>query len=504
MAGKKDPSNPSSDHAAMAPYWRMVASIMAGVRGMRAGAEAYLPKFEAESSETYKRRLGQARMTNIFADVIYNLAVRPFEQPVQLGEDTTQQLKDFAEDVDGTGDDLTMFAARVFRHALEDGITWILSDHTKAVDLGRPPTVAEEREMGARPLWAEYRAADVLAVYSERVKGEERFTEVRLRETSVERVGFEEKTVERVRILRHDEGAAPTWELWRKKESAAGTADQKVVGEEWEQEEGPHEYEGIDVIPLVPIVFGHRQGNGWLVDPPLRDAAYLQLELYQQENGLKNVRNFTAYPMLAGNGIEPEQGEDGKPKEIVVGPRSVLFTGEGEGTRSWGYVEPAGSSLRFLRDDIKDTIRDLRELGRQPLSLDTGNITVIATAALTQKNNSAIQAWAGFLGHGLERALELTADWLNIEDPQITVSVYADFDLGYGGDSAFANVLTMGTGSDPLISREAVLHEAVRRGILSSNYDPETDLELLDQPAREDDPGLMPPRRSPPPGTAGA
>ncbi len=473
-------------------YWRMVSSIMGGVRTMRAGGEAYLPKFEAEGREAYNKRLSTARMTNIFADVIYNLAVRPFEQPVQLGENTTQQLKDFAEDVDGTGDDLTMFAARVFRHALEDGITWVLSDHTKSVDLGRPLTVAEEREMGSRPLWAEYRAADMLAVYSERVNGEERFTEARLRETSVDRDGFEEKTIERVRVLRHAEGSAPTWELWRKKESAAAPAGQNVVGEEWELEEGPHDYDGIDVIPLVPIVFGHRQGNGWLVDPPLRDAAYLQLELYQQENGLKNVRNFTAYPMLAGNGIEPEQGEDGNPKELVVGPRSVLFTGSGEGTRSWAYVEPAGASLRFLRDDIKDTIRDLRELGRQPLSLETGNITVIATAALTQKNNSAVQAWAGFLGHGLERALELTADWLNIEDPEITVTVHSDFDLGVGGDVSFAHVLQMGTGAEPIISREAVLEEAVRRGILSSHYDAEADLELIDRGVDDPPPNHLP------------
>ena len=482
MADKSaDPSNPSSDHEAMVPYWTMVAAIMRGVAGMRAGGPAYLPKFESEPDKAYERRLAQARMTNIFADVVVNLAIRPFEQPVRLAPEAPEDLVKFAEDLTGTGEDLTMFGAKVFRHALEDGITWILVDHSKGT--ADQLTVAEEAALGVRPFWVEYRAADVLAVYSERTNGVERFVEVRLRETEMELDGFEERTIERVRVFRHEGDSAPTWEIYEKDEDAG---DDKP---DWIRVEGPNEM-SVDGIPIVPVVFGHRRGNGWLVDPPLRDAAYLQLELYQQENGLKNVRNFTAYPMLAGNGIAPPEGGDGKVSELVVGPRQVLYTGDSETgpARSWQYIEPAGTSLRFLRDDIKDTIRDLRELGRQPLSLETGNITVITSAALSQKNNSAIQAWAGFLGMSLERAFEWTAEWLDIVDPVVSVSVHADFDLGYGGDASFAHVLTMGTGPEPIISREAVLDEAKRRGVLGANYDPEEDLENLDQDPDDQDP----------------
>lgn len=447
---------------------------------MRAASEEYLPKFEAESSEAYKKRLATARMTNVFVDIVENLSMRPFDQPVLLSEDTIEQFKEFAEDVDARDTDLTGFAVQLFRHALEDGLTWVLVDYTEDVPEGA--TVAEEREIGARPFWVEYRAADVLAVYSNRVEGNERFLEVRLREQTVERQGFEEKTVERVRIFRHEPGQMPEWELWRKKETVAGVPkDQNVVGEKWEREKGPHAL-SVDVIPLVPVVFGQRNGGGWMIDPPLRDAAYLQIELYQQENGLKNARNLTAFPVLTATNLNPEQGEDGSPKPIVIGPGAVLYGGEGQdGGGSWQYIEPEGQSLTFLREDIKDTIRELRELGRQPLTAQSGTMTVIATAAVTQKNTSAIQAWAGLLAQALENAFAMTAKWLNIDEPVVGVVVHDDFDLAFGDEASFKEVREMGPGDDPIISREAVLEEAKRRGILASKYDPEEDLKLLDR-----------------------
>lgn len=477
-ASKDDPSNPSGDYNAQVPYWSMVASIMDGVAGMRAAGELYLPKFQAEKADAYSRRLAQARMTNVFSDIVSDLTQRPFVKPVQLSEDTTQNFKDFSEDVDANGGNLHVFAGKLFRYAVQDGVTWVLVDYTKGVP--RDASVAEERAAGARPIWVHYKASDVLAVYSERINGEERIVEARLKEVSIERDGFKEDTVERVRVFRHTEDMAmPTWEVWRKRTDQAGETGK------WELEEGP-ELLDIDMIPLVPIVLGERRGLTWRVDPPLRDAAYLQIELYQQENGLKNVRHFTAYPMLAANGMEPPLGEDGKPATVATGPNAVLWgAGSGDKPGEWKYLEPGGQSLTFLREDIKDTIRELRELGRQPFTAMTANLTVIATAAVQQKSNNAVEAWVGMLTNGLHTCFEVTAKWLGLDDYDVQVIVQGAFDLGIGGDATFKDVLEMGTGPEPLLSREAVLEEAKRRNILSSQYDPEEDLLRLDRTANE-------------------
>ena len=67
---------------------------------------------------------------------------------------------------------------------------------------------------------------------------------------------------------------------------------------------------------------------------------------------------------------------------------------------------------------------------------------------------------------------------------------------GFGDDGGFKDVLAMGAGAAPIISREAVLEEAKRRGILGATYDPEADLERLERPVDdgvpEDEPEDVP------------
>ena len=469
---KNNPSNMSAARMEVDDYLMMVKSIMGGITAMREGRETYLPKFESEEFLSYDKRVDNACMTNVFADIVENISQKPFKEKTTLTEDSTEVLTEFAEDLDGRQTNLHSWAAMMFESALVDDMTWTLIDYTQGIPEGA--SVAEERAMGARPIWVHYLSCDVLAVYSEVVAGKEQLTEVRLRETDLEHDGFAEKEVQYIRVFRHPPGQAqPTWELWKEKVDGHAAADG------WEIAVPPTTL-NIDVIPMVPVIFGRRRSTSWIVKPPLRDAAHLQVELYQKENGLKNVRNYTAYPMLAANGMEPAVGEDGEPQEIITGPNAVLYGGTSDqGGGSWAYLEPAGHSLTFLRDDIKDTIKEMRELGRQPLTAQSGNLTVITTAFAAQKGNTAIQAWVRMLEESLERMFEITAKWLNMGDYKAEVSVYDDFDLGLGDDASFEQVLKLAAPPEPLISRPAVLEEAKRRGIIRATYDIEEDLEEL-------------------------
>ncbi len=107
--------------------------------------------------------------------------------------------------------------------------------------------------------------------------------------------------------------AAPaTWELLEK---VVDTVNQT---ESWISK-GPGPIT-IGVILIVPFLTGRRVGHSWRVVPPLKDAAFLQIEHYQQESGLKYAKELTCFPMLAGNGVSPMMGEDGKPVPVPVGP----------------------------------------------------------------------------------------------------------------------------------------------------------------------------------------
>lgn len=474
------PNAPSSDHEAMAPFWRKVDAIMGGAETIRKAGEEYLPRFEAEGRDAYERRRKNARFTNIFRDIVENLAQKPFSTEVMVSDDAPEAISDFVEDVNGCGDNLHTFAGVTFFNGIAYAADWILVDYINSP--GPNATVAQERAAGARPIWARYPATSVLAAYSDFIGGREEFVHVRLAESEVERTGYTEATKERVRVLNREktpDGYAPaTWEVFEKQKDKNGRENWTSISS------GVF---SIGVIPLVPFVAGRRMGKSWRFHPPMRDVADLQVEHYQQENGLKNVKELTAFPMLAGNGVSPEIGEDGKPVALVVGPSTILYTGGGEsGSASWGFVEPAATSMRFLADDIEATAKELRELGRQPLTAQSGNLTVVTTAFAAQKGNSAIQAWALGLKDALENALRLTAQWLKVDDANATVIVNTDFDLGIGDDDTFQHVVAMYR--DGTISRDQLVHEAKRRGIVDQDYDPDDDLDrIIADMGRDDD-----------------
>ena len=473
---KIDPSNPSSDHAKIVDFLNMVDSIMGGTKTMREAGEAYLPKFEAEDKQSYDRRLEHSKFTNIFSDIVDSLCKRPFREQVKISDETDNIFKEYSADVDGKGNSLHSFAYQLYKSALTDDVTWIFVDYTPGIPEGI--SLAEEKELGARPLWRHYESSDVIAVYSDVVNGQERFTEVRLRESEVIRRNFKEKIVEKIRVFRHEEWMEyPTWEVWRKVEKKAN----QQTYSEWVLDIPPTEMM-VDCIPIIPVIFGTREGCSWRIKPPLRDAAYLQVELYQQENALKNIKTYTAFPMLSASGVQPEPDGGGGTKDVVVGPNTILYAPPGEVGQTpgkWSFIEPNGNSLEFLLKDIKETIKELRELGRQPLTVQSENLTVVTTAVAADKRNSAIQTWARLLEMALVNAFYITAKWLNIEEPTVGVTIYNDFDLGFGDDDTFKYLIELAIGEYPMISREALLEEAKRRGLVSPSYNIQADLDRL-------------------------
>lgn len=472
MADKK-PSDRSGDMQAMQPYLRKVEAILSGGHAMREAGTDYLPRFPQETVADYEVRKRNAKFTNVFRDIVENLAQRPFSKQVQLSDEgLPEQIAELQEDVDGQGNHLHVFAGDMFFAGIASGIDWLLVDYTSGVPAGA--TVAQEREMGARPYFVRIPASAMLAAYSDIVDGREQFVHVRFMEPVTRRDGWGEKTINRVRVMTRDPvdggGFGPArFEVWEEQRSTQhGRAEWAVVSE------GPIT---IGVIPLVPFMTGRRKGSSWCYHPPMQDAAELQIELYQQESGLKFIKELTAFPMLAGNGVMPQQ-ESGRIVPVPIGPKGVLYAppGDGGGHGEWRWIEPSAESLRFLADDIKETARELRELGRQPLTAQSGNLTVVTTAFAAQKGNAAIQAWALGLKDALERAFDLVGLWLRIDfEPAVMINM--EFDLGLGDDESFTHILALRQAGE--ISREAALHEAKRRNILDADYDGEADLAAI-------------------------
>ncbi len=487
MTTEKTPASTSSDYDKMCPYWDMISAIMNGSAGMRDAGQSYLPKFPNETIDDYNDRLKKAKFTNIFGDIVETLSSKPFEHEIEV-EGASSQVDDLFEDINGQGDHIHVFASNMFNAGVSDAITWFMVDYTKDVPAGA--TVAQERALGARPYWVHIPAKNLVAVYSERIGGRDEIVHARILENSVERDGWGEKENERVRVLSRevtysDQGEAlsassPMWELFEKTEGENGKKEWISIGG------GPMT---IGRIPLVPFITGKRKGSSWVIRPALEAAAHLQIKHYQYESGLDYAADNTCFPMLAGNGVTPELGEDGTPKQAPVGPKAVLYAPMGpDGDHGeWSFIEPGAQSLSFVSDHmVKTTEAQIRELGRQPLTAQSGNITTITAAFAGDKAHTVIEAWALNFKDALENGLRLTAEWLNLsEEPEVQINT--DFSLALKEDAGTDAIEKARERGD--ISQETYWLEMKRRGHLSPNFDPEAERTRLnaEMPGDADD-----------------
>ena len=508
MADDFNPLTPSSDYDRSAAYWRMVDAILSGVEAMRAigGADAYtraagptqpasslaelnrrnvvaespyLPKFENETAFDYDCRRRVAPLTNIYDDISKNLASKPFSKECSLDEKEGEDLQALSENIDGQGHNLHMFASKVFKNAVDKAIHWIMVDYTR---VPAQATLADERNMGARPYWVSIPAEKMIAVYSDFIGGKELIYHARIHEPTrkIDPTTYAEVQVDRVRILEREplgldaSGKAtgygpPRFELWELVEQK--DASGKVTAQWILIDAGTIT---IPVIPLVAVVIGERADGCWYVKPELRNLAHMQVEEFQQGSNLKSIKEMAAFPMLAGNGVTPPTDANGAQLTVPVGPRAVLFApmgGDGE-HGEWSYISPDSGVLTFLQADLDKHRTEMRELGMQPMA--NANLTVITTANQAMKAHSQVQAWALAFKDALEQAWILTCAWLG-QKKEPVVDVHTDFGVDFEAGTEL-DALQKARDSR-VISNRLHFDELKRRGVLSDDADYEADQE---------------------------
>lgn len=464
----------SPDMKKMLDYYQLVDALNDGIDAMRKGKQMYLPKFPDETNEDYLFRLSQTKMTNVLSDIIESLAAKCFEEDVKLdGEEADQNefLREFVKDVDGSGQTMNMFAMDVMEAGIRSAIDWIFIDYP-VVDTSQPMSVKQKKDMRIRPFWSRIIAINVLEAKSVMFGGTEQMTYFRYKEPG---------TPDRVRVLELNEKIVK-WTLYRKTDNY----DEKRKTYYVMEKNGVMD---IDEIPIVPFITGRRVGRTFELKPPMKAAADAQKDIYHQESALKYAKVLAAYPMLSGNGVKPARDEAGNIIPLGIGPQRVLYAPPNTdgSVGSWKYVEPNANTLQFLAKDIETGFQNLRELGRQPLTAQTQNLTTVTTAFAAGKSKSAVSAWAGRLKGTLEHALRITAKWESIKDAVVRVFVFTEFDEFMGSED-IAELNTARSNGD--ISQETYWFECKRRGFLSDGFDPKKEKQLLltESASPDDDP----------------
>lgn len=465
----------AKDSAAMVPYWDQVEAIVAGYEAVKLGGDKYLPKFPGESAEDYRFRVECTKLTNIYRDVLEGLASKPFENEITLiageagdGQNTGTVdpiAKDFAEDVDGAGNNISQFAYLTFFNGINEALNWIFVDYP-TIDPGVTLSVASAKAQNLKPFWSHVLARNILEIRTQVIGAKELINYIRVFEPANDAV-----SEDRVRVFERSPDGVVMWELFEKRSAAIDIKDQFIsIG-------GGRL--SIDVIPFVPFITGRREGRTFKFAPAMRDAADLQLILYKDESALQFIKTMAAYPMLAANGLKPQMEADNKtPKKLSIGPMKVLYAPtDGSGNYgSWQFIEPNSNSMDFLSKSIAQTKQDLRELGRQPLTALSSQLTTVTTSIAAGKAKSAVTAWAYALKDALENALLITMKYHGKEiEPE--VNVYTGFDNITDNSADLDALATARKGGD--ISRETYTSELKRRKVLSPEYNFEAETKRL-------------------------
>lgn len=471
---EKTPATPSGEWSAGGEDRQLVHDITGGLPSIQRGRDKYLTQWKDEPKETYDLRLRDAIWTPLFDDILTGITSKPFTKEVGFKGDPPQRFEKWAEDIDGEGNSQHVFARQVFHNGIRDRLCGILVDYPAGE---APRTQAEEAKSGRRPYFVRVDEANLIAVYCTVIAGRDTITHARIMEREVVRDGWDEQTIERVRVL--EPGA---WYLFRKAKDAKANKELWLL-----------EAEGVTTLDYVPLVL-FKTGT----QPPLIKIARMQIELYRRENNLKSIESRTAFPVYAANGM-------GRPDEpLVIGPGAILFGGEGG---DWQLIEPSGSSMEQVRTSVEGIKTEMRRQGMQPLLPGSGDITATATGVEAAKAHSVVQNWALDLKDALEQAWTMAGDWVG-EKVEPEIIVHTDFGIELADIAGDQTLLALH--EQRVISREAIIDEMKRRGRLMSDYDAEADKELIDAEldammdllpdpmAAEDDPtggGTQPPAK---------
>lgn len=467
LAGQDDPSTVSSDRAEMDAWLVLVDDVMAGAAAVRKAGVRYLPMYTAEGTTDYTRRLQSAPWRPEFADAVRNVSAKPFEEDVAfVSDDVHEGVKELCEDVDGQGNNMTQFASKLFQSAVAKGVSFLVVDFP---NVDPESTLEENVAQGARPFWIRVDVTDVLALYSDWRDGREVFTHFRYRETAKRRVGFAEVVVHRIRV--YDEG---TWQVWEK---LPEDKEWRLAKDDRGQDMQGNYVRGGNPddtsVPVVPLFLGERL-SVLKTKPPLLDLADMQIELYRCGSRKDEVLEFAGSPVLTANGMtKPRDGSS-----PLVGPKAVLYAGTKDA--SWEYISPESSNIEQIRQDMNQLVDDMRRLGMQPLTPNSGTQSATGEAIDAATTNSTCKAWAGATKDVLEQALKLTCEWLKLPDT-VEVSVFTDWSVTPFAQAPLTALSSARSAGD--LSQRTLWNGLRRFGVLPQDFDPEAEEDRL----REED-----------------
>lgn len=460
-----DPSNLSHAYQHMAPSWHMIGTLMGGTRSMREAGEEFLPRHDQETSIGYQERLERTTLFNVFNLTLDSLVGRPFSRPMEISDDTPEQIRGYLDDIDLQGNDLGTFCRRWFREGLAKAFCHVLIENPRIDDENRDQrTLADDDREGIRPYWSLILPENMIAAHYQTINGVRTLVHARIYETVIEMDGFAEVIRERIRVL--DQGMFTLYEKVEKRKSKRDPAWRII-------DQG---FTDLDVVPIV--TFYADKSDDMEGKPPLEDLAYLNIRHWQSTSDQINILTVARFPMLGVAGAHNQ----GDRNMMTIGPRQLLGTRDPNGR--FYYVEHDGKAISAGRQDLLDLEDQMTSYGAQFLKRRPGATTATSRALDTAESTSALKDMALRFNSSVQRAFEITGMWVNQDSPG-RAQVHTEYDDHEVSQAELQTLLEMRSNGD--LSVLDLYLELQRRGLLRADLNPSEAIAMLsrDDTARE-------------------
>ena len=398
--------------------WEIMKAVSEGTDYLRTNSEAFLPLEPREDYEAYLARVNRAVFSPFTQRLIRAATGLVLRKPITLTGDP-YWTEMFKADVDGCKSDLDEYARRILMCSLTYGQSHILVDYpapSGAVSL------AEERAQDRRPYWIEVDPTNLYGWRLDRESNYGNLIQARIAEKAVLPDGqFGEKVYDQIRVIEPGR-----YRVFRKKEQIEemyDVSDNSVTGN-FEMGSADKDYQQVESgnfslgeIPLVTIYSG--KVDNLVSKPPLLDIAYLNLAHFQRQADLIHSLHVASQPMLV------MEGYDDQTKDLAISVNYAMATQPGNKVY---YVEPASSAFEAQSAEIKELQMQMATLGISTLSQQKFVAESADARRLDRVDTNSMLAMVSMeLEQKLQKAFNLSAEYVGIEPPEVKIS--RDFDI---------------------------------------------------------------------------
>lgn len=372
----------------------MIRSLLAGTQAMRSAGTEYLPQQVRESVEAYNRRLSRSFLFPGLRKTVETFVGRVLGQAIDTSE-IVQPIRDYLEDADRDGNNLTVFARHVFFDAVAYGVSFVFVDRDPLVS---GSTLADARRLNNRPYLVHVPNSSVIGW---RQAEDGSVARVRIREL-VQAVGTDigdwddDATVEQIRVVEPRQ-----FSIYRQ------VTDNKQADAKWGLfVEGPH---GADIVPIVPLYTS--KSGFFTARPPLLDLASLNVCHWQSASDQRHIEHIIRVPILLGSGFTVDELssvlEIGADRMIVAKNPDAKIV----------YVEHSGAAAEVGRKDLEDLENKMADLGSQVVNREPTMETATKTSIDSAESGASLAAMTMALQDAINLAIYYMGVMLNISDP---------------------------------------------------------------------------------------